>query len=409
MLCVAAAVLGVGTAQLGAWSIWDHWDMTEEDLENQGWGEEARDIAIDCNMATDLLASNWSFFFPAASGRKDDVEALIADAEFNTDNSNGFHFDNLNSYDDIVERWEALETWAEAEVDEMVEDGWGAESRETFICLVGVVQHAVQDFYAHSNWVKLLNEYVGEPYTEDTDEDDVNSDQFPTWDELHDSGEWGGWSEGTSDADVIGRLQQSNENPGSGTENEDDDGLQTGQYPEEDGGPWDHRHPGGAEGAVGEALSVRASATWKEKLLGFLDEACRDDVLEYVGAAPTTGAGAGRVDQSAAATVIDVLESVLGTLGAVEQVHAFVAAGDLAATFTLTDGQLVAFSRGAYPGDTIDVWAASEDVLTSVVTAPDPEAAAQAAMEAGTLVIRRLQPVQTVPTDTAVPMSPRPD
>lgn len=172
-----------------------------------------------------LSASRRSSFFPAARRQIPLVKTLVGDATFDTKGTNGFHFDDLFSYDRIAARWQALEAWVQTKAQALERDGWGAGARTRFLCLLGIVHHAVQDFYAHSNWAKLLN-----PSTKGKRFDPA---ELPTWDELPADGNWPGRDQNVPGQDVIDRLKRSNANPESPTEDGPNDGLQTGAYEQE--------------------------------------------------------------------------------------------------------------------------------------------------------------------------------
>src|SRR6266705_1334729 len=249
-----------------AWFPTTHWTMTDSLLKHLGWKRQAAiDKVVDCNIATDLIASDFSFFFPHASGEKDSVQALANTFPPNTKGTNGFHFDDLFSYDDIKKRMQDMDSWMNQQIALLVAAGWGEGQDEKFLRILGMILHAIQDFYCHSNWVNQLN-----PYTAGKN---FNPDDFPTWDEL--TADLGGWKEshpGFPAKGALERLEMSNGNP---SEKEKDGkgnpqgGLQTGAWdkpkikdpknPKKDIKPWHHRHPGGKEGAAAIALGARAS------------------------------------------------------------------------------------------------------------------------------------------------------
>jgi hypothetical protein len=102
------------------------------------------------------------------------------------------------------------------------------------LCLVGLVTHAVQDFYCHSNWVELLDAYTP---------GDLDPEELPLWAELvHDAG---GWREHHPEFDAEAALARLRESDHVCAESDEVGGLQTGRVRGETVtttcDPWMHR------------------------------------------------------------------------------------------------------------------------------------------------------------------------
>jgi hypothetical protein len=267
VLLLATSLLATpGVAQAAA--IHHHDEITTAVLEEMGWSDEnAIAIVSHCNMATDFARlpgysrATLDFVMPATGTYVPLVRQLGETAPFSPRATVGHHFNSLYSYDEIAARWREMEEWVEgacsaiAALDE-------PERNRMALCLLGIVTHAVQDFYTHANWVGILNEYTP---------GDMVAEQFPLWEEFHDpDGDWRMRNLQIPVEEVLERLKISNHEL-SGDEHEG--GLQTGSVRGEkfDGPePWSHRHSRGAEQVVVHALAGRATKIWVARIEGLL-------------------------------------------------------------------------------------------------------------------------------------------
>jgi len=285
----------VWPSESAAWGIGEHRKtLTLPVLAEQRWNnEDASDLVVDCGTATDLadLPKPLGFFagivYPGAGDQTRRVAEIAGTAPFNTCGTDGFHFDDLFAYDDIAARWEGLEAWAVERAAE-ASAGWGEDARNDYLRVMGMVFHAVQDFYCHANWAQLLN-----PFTQSGS---WRPEEFPIWEDLvKDDGKWLENHRNFQSPRAFAALRASN------TATSTDHlrgGLQTGRWDAErvrdpQSGemikPWKHRHPKGQEKIVAEELARRATRRWKEKLIGLLPDSCRADLSSYVA---TAGASA---------------------------------------------------------------------------------------------------------------------
>lgn len=85
----------------------------------------------------------------------------------------GFHFDNLFSFNEIKIRWEQINNWLELKAKSFKK----IKGIKKWFVLIGLILHAVQDFYCHSNWV-LISAYEG-------NEKKIDVGMLPTWDDIY--------------------------------------------------------------------------------------------------------------------------------------------------------------------------------------------------------------------------------
>jgi hypothetical protein len=95
--------------------------------------------------------------------------------EDNLSETQGFHFDNLFHYRQIDERWSNITKW----VKDNGKNYKTSESIKEWFALMGIIIHAVQDFYCHSNWVLIHANHCRS----------FNADAIPTWEEFNNT-EW---------------------------------------------------------------------------------------------------------------------------------------------------------------------------------------------------------------------------
>lgn len=336
--------------------------LTERVMYELGWkNEQAKIIVVSSNLYTDILDkglfASRNYFNPGANFtagivyyKYSDtyasqiinlmcnytiyVNCIIENSPFNKDYAGdltgsvsltkGFHFDNLFTYSQICERWKELDDWVKEEgrrswesLAQCIEKSDKREIRELqfWLCLIGMVTHAVQDFYCHSNWITLTNYYGTKSRTFDPD-------SLPIWEEISDSK----WLSNHANFDVMKvmrKFKQSNMEVSSeefkerGMKHTLSGGLQTGNcnsylfycgcfdVPKNSGiYPWDHRHPGSRscnenkilkkifkndsadtfEYLAGIVLAKRATKWWITYLTSnlILDETKLDYLMKFV-------------------------------------------------------------------------------------------------------------------------------
>lgn len=379
-------------SQSSAYNPWEHWDVTANALRGAGWTNDAAiNRVIDANIATDIpsmtvvtigpFSLNVGFVFPAAWGQYPAVQDLANTFSQNTSGTNGFHFDDLFTHTEIEERMELLEVWISERVAVMEAEGWGAEQEIEFLIMIGMVFHAIQDFYCHSNYVKLLKEFTG-------------GGPYPTWDELHSNS--GGWLDNHPEFDAEAaknRLKQSNSHLSS-CETCPRGGIQTGAWdrkePQPDPGnpeisktPWGHRHPEGWERDSTLALCERASREWLEKILSELDPDCLTSLEETIYA--DNHMPREEIDEP---QLEDDLHDGLASVGAfangAKDVNYIVPRGEVGMALSDSLGTLVGFYGGDHPlPDRIVIGAPGS--VDSILGAPDPAARAQLERDQGRL------------------------
>lgn len=269
LLLLGSMMLAIPSATQAA-AIKYHEQITNTALRELGWSDEnAIAIVSNCNMATDFARlpgysrAALDFVLPATGTYVPLVRQLGETASYSPRATIGHHFNSLYSYDDIATRWQDMETWVEEVCSAIGGLDEPARNRMS-LCLMGVVSHAVQDFYTHSNWVGILNEYTT---------GDMYPDEFPLWEELQNAdSNWRLRNPRFPVEAVMQRLKISNHDLSS---DEHEGGLQTGSVrgekftgPE----PWAHRHSRGDEQVVAHSLAGRATKIWVERIEFLLGE-----------------------------------------------------------------------------------------------------------------------------------------
>lgn len=131
-----------------------HEDMTVNSLLRQGYDVSAAKTATIGNLLIDVYSNR---------------PASLSSVELGPRNSEcaRFHFDNLLTPKDVRDNWGLLQRSAERAFQESVKK----RNCELILLQMGVILHAVQDFYSHSNWV------------EQWDKNGYKVSKIPTWDE----------------------------------------------------------------------------------------------------------------------------------------------------------------------------------------------------------------------------------
>ena len=170
-------------------------------------------------------------------------DPLLNDGKSDT---KGFHFDNLFSYDIVRSRWDSVNSFVsrmgsqfEKRTDNTV---------EPWFCLIGLITHAVEDFYCHSNWTLLCGYYGTQSHS-------LDIDSIPTWEEISDPN-WLVLHSNFDTSVVLTKFRESNnyDSPFEFSKIGDSvfikGGLQSGDWgnlkfpPNTNILPWGHRHPG---------------------------------------------------------------------------------------------------------------------------------------------------------------------
>jgi len=145
--CQVLLVLGLGMYSMpAAWSFdtGHHYDLTREALQAEGVGDTAIRVAQVQNALVDYFSNS-----PVAT-----IEPDVAK----------LHFDNLFSTGDVRNYWWRLTRATKNAVQQAVRD----KDTLKLLTLLGISLHAVQDFYAHSNWVETHPRQAGGAYRTET-------------------------------------------------------------------------------------------------------------------------------------------------------------------------------------------------------------------------------------------------
>lgn len=257
-----AALSGAGPAI--ASDMRNHRIMTDQALRSLGWTDEAAiALTADYSQATDLgripgrTVQALQFGIPNPASQVPPVQSLAETASFNEKGTSGFHFNHLYSFGEIAVRWEELDAWSLGVAERL--GGLPPEERNRLRpVLFGLVAHAVQDFYCHSNWVGILTRHL--PAGQDPT-------VLPLWEEL--VGEDDAWRAGHPQFPSLSALKTMMISDVVTSRDEHAGGLQTGKPRVADMGPhapWGHRHKGGREMEVVHDLGTRATARWIARL-----------------------------------------------------------------------------------------------------------------------------------------------
>lgn len=149
-----------------------HWDLTRDALAQAGFGPDAVAVvevenfyADGFSSATQVIDNRWV----RALSLDDDWGALFGPAEMRLLSDESFHFSGLENSAEVEDRWDQLVrgTYHAAKTAEREGDARG------LLSVLGTSLHAVQDFYAHSNWAALESRGLGPALVPD-----------PTWFDL---------------------------------------------------------------------------------------------------------------------------------------------------------------------------------------------------------------------------------
>jgi hypothetical protein len=245
-------VLGEIAAPEAEFGLYTHWfDLTEPALqEDLGWLDPTCvGLVVDGNLATDLewLTEEWyGFWFKATwSNASAQIEAvammktIAQQCGFRME----FHFDDLFTFAEIATEWRRLEQVMVRTLASLDRAEWNRQTRDRTLAVLGVVHHAVQDFYCHSNWCHVFWQRVGSA-----------TRGVPTWEEY------------VADPLAFGFASQILESstPTMISPDRRCGGLQTGRWAREGAGgsqPWTHVHVDDEE-AIAIQVARRASVHW---------------------------------------------------------------------------------------------------------------------------------------------------
>lgn len=270
--------------------------------------DSAVELVFCANLATDLatIKEDWglvsdaiAYFYTARDFSRiynhsrslvAPVQRLTKSSKFKHGGGGGdylygafcFHFDDLFTFNEITNRWQEFEIWAREETKKTQKsmDYWQNQGgREDFLIILGIVSHAVQDFYCHSSYAKQLRKMYPT----------YAATALPIWDELMHE-ELG--QEVVNRDQIITAFMGSNRTVTSEKEYTKNEiaGLQTGDWgfnkklydseQKESQYPWKHRDD--TQPMVME-FAARATNLWREKMIGWLAPEYRNDLRQYLG------------------------------------------------------------------------------------------------------------------------------
>lgn len=278
------------------WSPYEHWfDLTKPVLQARKWKMRLVAEVVDANIATDLVWMNdrnakWFYrmtvpFFVSAKKKIPQVgafcasfRAYVVDASARSrvqlpDACAEPHFDDLFRYREFVQYRRLFDEWAIREA-RRIARLWAVDprgARSQFLCLLGLVHHAVQDFYCHANWVDLFRAVRNSPHASRYG---MRKVQCPTWQDLHDLDSTWSKANRVLRGDLLARFRESDDRIilARGWANRRHlGGLQSGRWHRKcDEKAWKHLHPRGDVHKDGLEVSRRATAEWTERLLAVL-------------------------------------------------------------------------------------------------------------------------------------------
>lgn len=426
-----------------AWMLWTHTSITNDALDRANWtNDDAREIVKRCNKATDLVdleSTTLNVICPWSRDRMPDVANIVGDARFNhypgqtrSIGSHGFHFDNLCDFTQVKERWNDLRAFVQLQAAAVQRDAltWNATGRERWLCTIGIMLHAVQDFYCHSNWVILTAAYGAQSMADPAD--------LPTWEELYEEPTATQWAKAHAKPNGPFDVQNAKKNIEQTTGKPDADeigvgvvnpGLQTGRWEANNcRGGWEHRHQGwrtefdkywlsrafgtydapAQEDKAAIALANRASDYWLAYMRSLLNGPCATDFDTYVQRAHD--ADTTDCFDYAISSFRNVLRYFCGPSGRAE-IATFATRGMASRSMYLEDYAPSEGTVDTSAGATVYTWAADSMVWQHVVYALCPIPTAQEYIDAGQLIIARIgtteAPGRTLPDDGGTRLSAR--
>ncbi len=256
---------GFWATEANAFMLDVHGELTKACLRAMGWrSSRAIERVIEANIATDIarVPGPWQYaLWPTMPKIADFVPLVREMAEHTPREDRGtlaFHFNSLYSFDAVASDWADMDTWLEDRLDELRDHPPGARRERRTIAVMGLVAHAVQDFYVHSNWVWLLSDSIA---------DNTNGHAYPLWEDLMEPDS--AWLNAHPKFDreaVLDRMRVSNQ---ARSTHDREGGLQTGRIlgdPASEPKPWRHRHPKDEWSEAREVLAIRSTALWIERI-----------------------------------------------------------------------------------------------------------------------------------------------
>jgi len=224
-----------------------HSDMTQAVLKDQGFVEKAAQLAVVGNLLVDIFASLGIWAAVTKGPWPWEAESL--------------HFDNLFTPQDVKDYWKLLEDTAKK--------AFPNEAKECDCVLLllqmGVILHAVQDFYSHSNWV------------EEWDKKGYHVDRIPTWDDALEIRK-GADQEARDAQDIMDNKVYTGaweaERIPLNLKTESHEELNKDAPNSKRGQQLSQSTPGLNYHEVSKGVAKRATKQWKEKIGGWLGEGC---------------------------------------------------------------------------------------------------------------------------------------
>lgn len=160
---LALAVGGLLFAQTVGFGTGSHFDLTRTVLAEYGFAETPIKMVQVGNWMTDYYATS-----PTHGEKHRDVLEKL-------------HFDNLYDEEQVIAYWATLLRNIKTTTERAAE----SEDKMAMLVVLGVGLHAVQDFYAHSNWVELHPQKDPAEFRADTFIRAFNASRKPQFKGLH--------------------------------------------------------------------------------------------------------------------------------------------------------------------------------------------------------------------------------
>jgi hypothetical protein len=134
-----------------------HFDLTEDVLRAEGFSDNAIQTAQAANFLIDFHEFMRKDMFkkvldPVCRAEIDPVLKIGDELQ---------HFDDIQNTADVAKRWDAMIASTQATAADRKKE---SDYAFVMVALLGASLHNVQDFYAHSNWVELINKGTLVPY-----------------------------------------------------------------------------------------------------------------------------------------------------------------------------------------------------------------------------------------------------
>ena len=284
---------------------------------------------------------------------------------------------------------------------------------------MGVVLHAVQDFYAHTNWVMIASVYGAGNL--------LGAQSLPCWEDIYDPPTAAAWTAAhptfrvaAFKAALADGTARSTEFAAAALGGKPRPHLQSGNWPNGTPRasvgltPWGHRHPGSrsaadrasirayfgtptspvSEGTAALALAKRCGNWWIDFMTGagVLGAAATTDLATFVGTS-TGSLDPPTEDAIALVNLRDVIVDLTGVLEDEERVN-FAVGGDLPTALTIEDGRPTEGSIDTAFGDpTLNAWAADDTIWPTILAASDAVGLARQYVSNGLLSLSRPEAV----------------